>query len=72
MPTYDKNFMTENLSNSDRLLQRVFKPKFLVIFYILMIYNHLLTCEKKKLNSGTRDMKIGHFYSEYLKGSDWS
>ena len=47
MPTYDKNFMTENLSNSDRLLQRVFKPKFLVIFYILMIYNHLLTCEKK-------------------------
>ena len=27
MPTNDKNFMAENVSYSDRILQRVFKPK---------------------------------------------
>ena len=39
--------MTENLSNSDRIPQRVFEPYVLVSFYILMIYDHLLTSEKK-------------------------
>ena len=41
--------MTVNLSNSDRVLQRVFKPKFLVIFYILMTYNYLLVKKKTEV-----------------------
>ena len=41
--------MTVNLSNSDRVLQRVFKHKFLVIFYILMTYNYLLVKKKTEV-----------------------
>ena len=74
--TYGKKFGSwrENAIILVRIFEEVrlvLKLEFLISFCILMIYKYLPTYDEN-FESGTHEVKIGLFLSEYLKGSYWS